>query len=234
MLASAVTFWRWLTNQPMPLDATGQADDADDRRVWLRFRASLNVRCDELGAEAETGVFAVIRDISRGGVQIVAPCRFEPGTVLSVELPAIDGRTALAALACVVRAQPHGDSEWAMGCRFSCELNDEQLQAFGATRVRTPSSDPRIWSRFGCDATAVYQRIGDKDHALRPARVRNIAAAGMALLVAEEVPAGELLSTELHDANGRPVVTILACVVRVQTTSEGQLLGCNFIRETQR
>jgi hypothetical protein len=53
----------------------------------------------------------------------------------------------------------------------------------------------------------------------------------MALLVDEQINTGELLSTELQDAQGRPVLTILACVVRVQSVSEGLILGCNFIRE---
>jgi serine/threonine protein kinase len=36
---------------------------------------------------------------------------------------------------------------------------------------------------------------------------------------------------ELHDSTGRPVVTVLAGVVHVQSVVEGQRLGCNFIRE---
>jgi hypothetical protein len=232
MHASAVTFWRWLTGQQFPLSALAASDTAEDeRRVWLRYEASLSIRCGEVSGEAETGVYAVICDISRGGVQMIAPRRFEPGSVLSVELPAVRGQTALAVLACVVRAQPHGDSEWKMGCRFSAELNEEQLQAFGATRSRPPSSDPRSWARFPCDTTAVYQRVNGDNQPSRTGRVLNIAAAGMALQVDEEIGLGELLSTELHDTAGRPSLTILACVVHVHVTAEGRILGCNFIRE---
>jgi hypothetical protein len=151
--------------------------------------------------------------------------------VLSVELPAVSGESALAVLACVVRAQPHGDREWAMGCRFSGELSDATLQALGAARARPTPPDARGWSRFPCDAKAVYQPIGGRDTSPRSARVLNIAAAGMALLADEEVSIGELLSTELHDAAGKAIITILSCVVHVQTTEEGRVLGCNFIRE---
>jgi hypothetical protein len=35
----------------------------------------------------------------------------------------------------------------------------------------------------------------------------------------------------LHDAKGKPIVTILACVVHTQASPEGQILGCSFIRE---
>jgi hypothetical protein len=232
MHASAVTFWRWLTGQQIPLSVISPSGISDgERRVWLRYEASLSIRCGEVSGEAEEGVYAVICDISRGGIQMIAPRRFEPGSVLSVELPSPRGQSTLAVLACVVRAYPHGDSEWKMGCRFSAELDDGQLQAFGATRARPPSSDPRSWARFPCDIQAVYHHVNGDDQTPRTGRVLNIAAAGMALLVDEEVAIGELLSTELHDTAGKPALTILACVVHVSRSPEGQVLGCNFIRE---
>jgi hypothetical protein len=235
MLASAVTFWRWLTRQPVSLetkDAVAECGESnDERRVWLRYAADLNTRCAEVGDENEPGIAAVISDISRGGLKVITSQRFEPGTVLSVELPAVSGESALAVLACVVRAQPHGDTDWAMGCRFSGELNEEQLQAFGAARTRPTPPDARGWSRFPCEAKAVYQRVGDCPTSPRSARMLNISAAGMALVVDEEVAIGELLSTELHNATGKTIVTILACVVHSQQMEQGRVLGCNFIRE---
>jgi hypothetical protein len=233
MLAtSAVTFWRWLTGQPIALEPLPANDESgEERRVWLRYTANLNVRAEPANSEAEPGVLAVICDISRGGIQIIAPRRFEPGALISVEFPSRRGEETPAVLACVVRAQPYGDNDWTMGCRFSNELNESQLQAFGAARERPSSPDPRGWSRFPCDAKAFYQRVNSPDPAHRPARVLNVAAGGMALLVDEPVALGELLSTELHDAKGQPIVTILACVVHVQAVAEGHILGCNFIRE---
>lgn len=233
MLASAkMTFWRWLTGQPVSLSQMPSSEDAvDERRVWLRYAANLNVRCGESGGESDPGVLAVICDISRGGIQIICSRRFEPGTLISVELPAARREEGVAVLACVVRAHPHGDSEWVMGCRFSCELNESQLAAFGAARIRPNPPDPRGWSRFSCDVKAFYQRVNGPAEPHRPARVLNIAVGGMALLVEEPIAIGELLSADLHDAKGQPVLTILACVVHAQTVSEGQILGCNFIRE---
>jgi hypothetical protein len=233
MLANApVTFWRWLTGQPLPLTPTQEADKAaEERRVWLRYAAQRNVRCGEAHDTTDAGAMGVIRDLSRGGVQIVAARRFEPGTLLSVELPALGEQGTLTVLACVVRAQPHGDSEWAMGCRFSCQLNEDQLGAFGAARARPASSDPRGWERFACDVKAFVQRVNSTDAAYRPARVLNIAVGGMALQVDEPVAVGELLSADLHDANGQPIVTLLACVVHSEAGAEGHRLGCNFIRE---
>jgi hypothetical protein len=236
MLASAVTFWRWLTGQPVSLDEKDappaqSGESNDERRVWLRYAAELNTCCTEVGDDGQTGISAVIADISRGGLKVIASQRFEPGTVLSVELPAVSGESALAVLACVVRSLPHGDTEWAMGCRLSGELSDEQLQALGAARTRPTPPDARGWTRFPCEAKAVYQRVGDRDTSPRSARVLNVSAAGMAILADAEIAIGELLSTELHNATGETIVTILACVVHVQQTEEGHVLGCTFIRE---
>lgn len=233
MLATApVTFWRWLTGQALPLTTSEGGDKtADERRVWLRYAAQRNVRCGDASDATDGGATGVIRDLSRGGVQILAARRYEPGTLLSVELPAMGEQGALTVLACVVRAQPHGDSEWAMGCRFSCQLNEEQLGAFGAARTRPATADPRGWERFACDVKAFVQRVNGTDPAYRPARVLNIAVGGMALQVEEPVAVGELLSADLHDGENRPIVTLLACVVHSEAGSQGHRLGCNFIRE---
>jgi hypothetical protein len=232
MLAmSAVTFWRWLTGQSFPTQEPSAAAPAEERRVWLRHTANLNIHCKQVSDDPESGVYGLIRTISRGGMQLIAPQRFEPGSILSVESASSEREKDFAVLAFVVRAQPHGDSEWSMGCRFSSELGDEQLQAFGAARARPQTPDPRAWSRFPCDTQAVYQCVNSDDQAHYPARVVNISVGGVALQVDEPIALGELLSTELHDSTGRPVVTILACVVHVHTIPDGQILGCQFIRE---
>jgi len=231
LTTSAVTFWRWLTGQSFSSEPRSATAPTSERRVWLRHAANLNVQCKQASEESEGGVQAVIRSISRGGLQLIAPRRFEPGSILSVESGSPQDENRLTMLACVVHAQPHGEGEWTMGCRFSSELDTEQLQAFGAARARPQPSDPRGWSRYHCDARAVYQRVNGGDSTNHPARVVNISAGGVALQVDEPVAVGELLSTELHDSAERPIVTILACVVRVQSAAEGQILGCQFIRE---
>lgn len=232
MLASAVTFWRWLTGQPIALESSdAEPESNDERRVWLRYAANLNIRCEEVNGDADATVPAQIDDISRGGIKVISRQRFEPGTVLSVELPAARGQTPLAVLACVVRAKPHGEREWAMGCRFSGELNEEHLQAFGAAKTRSETPDARGWTRFSCDANVFFQNVSREKSQRSIGRLLNISAAGMALQVPEDVAVGELLSTELRDAAGSSVVNILACVVHVQASDEGRTLGCNFIRE---
>jgi c-di-GMP-binding flagellar brake protein YcgR len=232
MLASSVTFWRWLTGQPVALAAVSESDEAGaERRVWLRYVANLSIRCEQVNGEADAGVLASVCDLSRGGMQMIAPRRFEPGSMISVELPAAREDRSLAVLACVIRTQPHGESDWLMGCRFASELNEQQLQAFGAARARPKEPDARGWARFPCEAKAFFQRVTSPDQAHLAARLLNISVGGMAILTQEEVVLGELLNTELHDPNDQLLVTILACVVHSQKIADGHLLGCNFIRE---
>jgi hypothetical protein len=232
LVTATVTFWRWLTGQSMPVMSLSPAEGStEERRVWLRYAANLNIRCGEVSGEKDNGVSAEICDISQGGLQIIALRRFEPGTLLSVELPSSTGEKAIAMLACVVRTQPHGESEWKMGCRFSSELSEQQLNALGAARARPSEPDPRGWERFPCDSKAFYQRVNGPAGPNQAARILNIAVGGMALLVQEPIAVGDLLSAELHDAKGQPVVTILACVVHTQAAPEGQIVGCSFIRE---
>ena len=53
-----------------------------------------------------------------------------------MELPPSTGEPSISVLACVVHSQPEGDAEWVLGCRFSAELNDADLAAFGAVRSK--------------------------------------------------------------------------------------------------
>lgn len=232
LASSAVTFWRWLTGESFPPEEMPTAASlSEERRVCLRHTANLNILCKEVGDELESGVTGVLCSLSRGGMQLIAPRRFEPGSILSVESADARDEKSFAVLAWVVRAQPHGESEWKMSCRFSSELDDDHLQAFGAARTRPRTPDSRGWSRFSCDTKAIYQRVNGEDPTHYPARVANISVGGVALRVDQPIPLGELLSTELHDSTDRPVVTILACVVHVETRAEGRILGCQFIRE---
>ena len=232
LASSAVMFWRWLIGQAFPPEELpAVAAPSEERRVWLRHTANLNILCTQVGDELESAVSGVLRSISRGGMQMIAPRRFEPGSILSVELADSRDENGFAVLAWVVRAQPHGESEWTMACRFSSELDDDQLQTFGAARTRPRTPDSRGWSRFACDTKAIYQRVNGDDPAHYPARMVNISVAGMDLRVEQAITLGELLSTELHDSTDRPIVTILACVVHFETGAEGRILGCQFIRE---
>jgi hypothetical protein len=224
MLERAASLWRRLAQRP-PAAAL-----ADDRRVWVRRASGAEARLTPAGADAAP-VAARVQDVSHDGARLVVDRRFEPGALLSVELPAPEG-AAVTVLACVVHARPHGPGEWLLGCRFSAKLTAEDLGAFGAAKKRPTPPDSRNWSRVPCDVTATYGRVPEGEGEPRPARVLNISAGGVGLLVPEDVRVGELLAADLHAADGEQVVSILACVVHVTVRPDGQrVLSCTFIRE---
>jgi hypothetical protein len=228
MFEQTAALWRRLLGRSAP---AAKAAAEDERRVWVRFPADLETRLVAPNRPDEPGLAARIRDISRGGAKLLVNRPFDPGALLTIVLPSADGKSSLAVLACVVHCQAAGD-EWHVGCSFSAELDDDELNTFGALRSRPTPPDGRNWTRFPCgDVTATVVRLSDNDPRRYPARVRDISASGVALLVDDDIPAGTLLNAELHHGADRSF-TILACVVHATTAPEGgHVLGCNFIRE---
>lgn len=165
-------------------------------------------------------------------MNLVVERAFEPGTVLSVELPGDHESPASTILACVIHAKAQPEGMWTLGCTFAAELDDEELRPFGAKRLRPSGPDQRTWVRFPCDMQVIY-------HAARPpgasqslAKVVDISPGGLCLLVARPIDVGTLLSLNLCAAAQGTPLSILACVVHVTTQAGGECkLGCNFIRE---
>jgi hypothetical protein len=79
--------------------------------------------------DGECGWPAKVRDLSAGGIGLSVGRRFEPGTVLLVELIASDEESALPVPVRVVHATPEGGDRWILGCAFRRTLDDEKLRA---------------------------------------------------------------------------------------------------------
>ncbi len=229
MFERTFSFWRRLVG----MTATPSEDPQADRRLWVRYPADVKANVQlAAGAVLENRVSARVRDISLGGANLLVDRSFDAGQMLSVELPRAGDGDSHTVLACVVRVVPEESGQWALGCVFSRELTDEDLQGFGAKRVRHPESDKRTWMRFPTSRGASYQKIGDPENRTYTAQVINLSASGVGLDVEVPVEAGALLSVDLTATGGAVVRTILACVVHVTIPSSGHWsLGCNFIRE---
>jgi hypothetical protein len=175
---------------------------------------------------------ARVRNISRGGINLVLKRAFEPGTLLSVDLPG--SALTIEVLACVVRCEELEEESWELGCTFAAELSDEDLQLFGARREKPALPDQRGWVRYPCRAEATYQVVRTPEPSgQHAAEVLDISAGGIALQVSGGLAVGELLSLELR-RDGAVVLTTLASVVRTAISADGRLLaGCNFIRELE-
>jgi c-di-GMP-binding flagellar brake protein YcgR len=231
MFGQTISKWRRLLGgQPASGQGIGQAIE-EERRVWVRHAADLETTYQPADGPDGNRLAARVRNVSQGGINLLVSSPFEPGEMLSVELPSSSEGSTNTVLACVVHVTPHGDDEWVLGCTFARELSDDDLQGFGARRVKQPPPDQRTWMRFPANIKASYQLITTAQTMLLPAQVLNISVTGIGLLANEPVTAGTLLNVEMHGATGPGVRTILACVVHVTARGEGEwALGCNFIR----
>src|SRR5262245_22796659 len=229
MFERTFSFWRRLVGRPTKPEDSPQGL-GDERRVWVRYPTHLETTYQPPGSESSR-LSARVRDVSRGGINLVVNREFQSGDLLSIELPrANDGMHT--ALACIVRVDRLKGDDWALGCVYSRELGDQELQGFGARRERHAAADQRVWMRFPCNVRATYQQVSTFGAPTTEARVFNISATGVGLLVDEPVEAGTLLSVDLKPDGAAAPRTMLACVVQVNTQADGQYaIGCNFIRE---
>ena len=225
MLARALASWNRLVRW-----GRGEHSPGEDRRVWVRFPSGLETTLQPARGLDGPRLGARVQDVSRGGIRLVVDRPFEAGELLSVELPAAEGHAPSTVLACVVRAAAGDGGSWSVGCTFAAELGEDDLQVFGARRVKAPVTDPREWVRFPCRAQATFQVVR-APAAPAAAEVLNVSASGIGLRAEADLSVGELLSVELR-GDDRPALTTLACVVRVTAEPGGkQVLGCNFIGE---
>jgi hypothetical protein len=204
----------------------------DERRFWMRYPADLDTSVQLADYPGEDRVPARIRDMSRGGVNLIVDEPFKPGQLLSLELPSPDDpERVFYLLACVVRSLNEPGGRHSMGCVFARELTDDDLFTFGARRVRHAPEDQRTWVRFPCELRASFSKVGEPETVARAAQVSNISASGVGLEVNEAIDVGSLLNLRVVGSQGRER-TLLTCVVHaVKEGDANWQLGCNFIRE---
>jgi c-di-GMP-binding flagellar brake protein YcgR len=232
MMQGFVNFWRRLFGAA-PAECTTARED--ERRVWVRHPSSAAAVVKPVNNGVNSRYSAQVRDVSRGGIKLVVDHPVEAGAMIGVDLPGATQEGASTVLACVVHATKLAENEWSLGCEFSDELADGELEAFGARKKRpSKADDNRAWVRFPCNTRASCQRIDNNESTPWPATVTNISASGIGLVVDRSVDTGSLLSLDLESPTGNSARTILAAVVHVTTRSGKEWsLGCNFIRELE-
>lgn len=204
----------------------------EERRVWVRYVCDAPAMYQPAHKPSADALQAKVRNISRGGVSLHLDRSFDRGAILSIELQGPNSQVPVTLLACVVHIEQLADLEWVVGCSFVTELVDDELEPFGARRARPSEPDQRGWVRFACDMQATYRQVKASERALSSAKVIDISAAGVGLLVNRQIEIGSLLNMELRGPKGQSFLKMLGCVVRVsQRGPEEWALGCNFIRE---
>jgi hypothetical protein len=90
----------------------------------------------------------------------------------------------------------------------------------------------RIWVRYPCEVDATCQPANQTDAMRLSARVRNVSVGGINFLLNCPVECGSLVSVELPGLSRKTISTVLAYVVRVEPSSEGDWsVGCTFATE---
>lgn len=228
MLTKTFSFWRRLVGKT---DVDSTEPKKDDRRYWVRYPADLDSSVQLADHPGEDRLPARIRDISRGGANLLIDESYQPGQLLSLKLPSPDDPDkTFDLLACVVRTIAEPNGRYSLGCVFSRELTEDDLFSFGARRVRHAPEDQRTWMRFSCQLQAHFNRVGEPDATRHEAQVSNISASGVGLEVRQQVDVGSLLNLRITGKAGQER-TMLACVVHSVQTGDAWQLGCNFIRE---
>lgn len=200
-----------------------------ERRVWVRF--PLRTPVAEVSVQSPAGArwCVQIRDISRGGARLSVPHSLEPGAFVSVEIP---GEPPATVLACVVRATALPNGGWELGCAFSTEISDEDIQKLVGDSVKTEPTDRRSWERAVSNKEIAFQVVGADAPKWETASLVDVSAGGAALRVQQPVDLQAMVRLELRGGDWKSEAVLLGTVIRTTQLAECDwVLGCSFVRE---
>jgi len=201
-----------------------------DRRVWVRYFCDLESTCHSGKGPDEVSWSARVLDISRGGLSLQLNRAFEPGSILSVDVPLGPDLAPRSLLVKVVHAQNQGSGKWSLGCAPEKNLEEEDLLAFQVKKPVVTADDKWAWIHFFCEV----ERPPRATVLINPsnkiqAHILNISPSGIGLATKRHFDPGMHLRLELVDASGHTSRPIQARVVH--STFKGTddwIIGCSF------
>jgi c-di-GMP-binding flagellar brake protein YcgR len=101
-----------------------------ERRSWDRVPVQVQVFCQNVQGEDELCWSARVTDISRGGIGLLSPHKFEPATIIRIGKADSAEESSRLVQAMVVRAQRSPGEKWTLGCAFIRELSEAELRAW--------------------------------------------------------------------------------------------------------
>jgi hypothetical protein len=172
---------------------------------------------------------ARLKNVSLAGIGLTVARRFEPRTLLAIDMDDPGQGCTRTLLARVVHATRLTDSQWLLGCNLVRELDEEELRLWGAEPVRPATPDHRAWVRVPCQVQTFCRAEAAPSLERWPTTVVNISPGGIEMLTHRPAEKGALLSVELPGVEDGPARQVLVRVVRLQAESDGQwLVGCEF------
>jgi hypothetical protein len=203
-----------------------------ERRAWVRYPCNVETSCQSESDEA-AGCSATVRNISLGGMNLIVDQRFQSGTLLKVEVQSSLENTPQMLCVRVIHVVEQPDGTWSLGCAFARELSDQSLRAFRAARVRPLPQDQRSWVRCLCNFMAFCRKADSAAMEPASAKILNISAAGVGLMVTRPFDLGSALSVDLPIANDSDTpTTVPGRVVHVKPQRNGDwVVGCAFTQQ---
>ena len=98
-----------------------------ERRSWDRVLVQIMFFCQKAQGEDELCWSARVTDMSRGGIKLLSPHKFEPGTVIRVGKVDAAENPLRFLKALVVRAHRPPGEKWILGCAFAQPLTQAEL-----------------------------------------------------------------------------------------------------------
>jgi hypothetical protein len=101
-----------------------------NRRIAARHAATGKVSCHPACGRNGELWSGTLRDISRTGIGLLLPRRWEKGTILLLKLDSVRGGGPRTLCACVIHSTPHPEEGYVVGCSHGGELSEDEIQAF--------------------------------------------------------------------------------------------------------
>jgi PilZ domain len=105
-----------------------------ERRASVRMPKAQPVTCQPMTTqpadESETSWLGTLRDVSSSGIAIAINRRFEPGTILIVEVSPNSKGACESRPVQVCHATQEPNGRWILGCAFAWPLSQEELRRF--------------------------------------------------------------------------------------------------------
>jgi hypothetical protein len=112
---------------PQPVEVIGPTGSWSERRSARRFPTQMDAVCSP--TQGTTTWEATVADVSLTGVLLESERRFEPSSVLRVQVHDEESGEGLSHLVRVCWARKAGD-QWALGCVFGQALQESELSVF--------------------------------------------------------------------------------------------------------
>src|SRR5262245_51855451 len=99
-----------------------------ERRAWVRYSCDLEASCIPADEDPEILWPSRVVNISCGGLGLLLSRRFEPGTLLQVEVQTPKQGFSRPLLVQVLHLTGHDHGGWLLGCVFTQPLSEDELQ----------------------------------------------------------------------------------------------------------